>query len=257
MTLSDSGCFPGLEFLCWALCVWPWLVGVPALLGEGKWQGADARGCVGRAWAGSAVCLLSLPSLTQRGGRLCCWPYTKCGFRGENRSNPHLTLKDWCLIRLQLPGQVSQEHRLVEIALVDVLWVSSVAALSGVFIMKGVKLTARSLSFAVSDSKGSSLPNHHPFLWKERFLHCYRWLEWFGLTLFPPQSKLHSLCCPTWAHWFPASVSPLLQSINAQWHVLKLNKSGTVLVVVHQAKLPLALTFNAYEKLRRQLPTYY
>lgn len=164
MTLSDSGCFPGLEFLCWALCVWPWLVGVPALLGEGKWQGAGARGCVGRAWAGSAVCLLSLPSLTQRGGRLCCWPYTKCGFRGENRSNPHLTLKDWCIIRLQLPGQVSQEHRLVEIALVDVLWVSSVAALSGVFIMKGVKLTARSLSFAVSDSKGSSLPNHHPFL---------------------------------------------------------------------------------------------
>lgn len=32
--------------------------------------------------------------------------------------------------------------------------------------MKGVKLTARSLSFAISDSKGSSLPNHHPFLWK-------------------------------------------------------------------------------------------
>lgn len=88
--------------------------------------------------------------------------------RGENRSNPHLTLKGWCLIRLQLPGQVSQEHRLVEIALADVLWVSSVADLSGVFAMKGVKLTARSLSFAISDSKGSSVPNHQPFLWKEK-----------------------------------------------------------------------------------------
>lgn len=54
----------------------------------------------------------------------------------------------------------------MEIALVDVLWVGSVAALSGVFVMKGVKLTAKSLSFAISDSTGSSLPSHHPFLWK-------------------------------------------------------------------------------------------
>lgn len=167
MSVSDSGCFPGLGFLCRALCVWPLLVGVPALLEAREWQGAGARGCVGRTWAGRAACLFLMSSLTQRGGHLCCWPYTKQASRGENRSNPHLTLEGWCLIRLKLLGQVSQEHRLVEIALADALWVSSVADLAGVLVIKGVKLTARSLSFAMSDSKGSSLPNHHLFLWKE------------------------------------------------------------------------------------------
>lgn len=149
-------------------CVWPLLVGVTALLGARKWEGAGARGWVGRIWAGSAACLLSLPSLTQRGDASAARVTQNVTSRGENRSDPHLILKGWCLISLQLPVQVGQEHRLVEIALVDVLWVSSMAALSGVFVMKGVKLTARSLSFAVPHSKGSSLPNHHPFLWKEK-----------------------------------------------------------------------------------------
>ena len=84
--------------------------------------------------------------------------------RGENLSNLDLTLKGLYLIRLQLPVQVSQEHRLVQTACVDVLWVSSVSTLSGIFVMTGVKLTVRSSSFTVPDSEGSSLPN--PFLWK-------------------------------------------------------------------------------------------
>lgn len=140
--------------------------------------------------------------------------------RGENLSSLDLTIKGLYLIRLQVPVQVSQEQRSVQTACVDILWVSSVSTLSGVFVMKGVKLTVRSSSFTVPDSEGSSLPNHHPFLWKTLTPLCDTIIilsptlehgRVLGIVHFSPQSKLHSLCYPAWAHWFPASVSPILQ----------------------------------------------
>jgi len=51
----------------------------------------------------------------------------------------------------------------------------------------------------------------------------------------------HSSSLPQFPHYY--------SKINAQWHVLKLNKSGPDFVVLHHAKLPLILTFNIYENL--------
>lgn len=134
-------------------------------------------------------------------------------------------------------------------------WVSSIPALSGGFVVSEVQLRVRPTSIFLLDSVRAACPDIS-LCSRKLTTHCGGHqrcslsLNTARLLISPIQPPLPlPLVTDTFIPClsFPSCYSRII----TWWHIPNFNKSGPDFVVLHQAKLPLSLTFNAYENLQR------